>query len=75
MAQTNELDARIFAKGPDDLIQVDFRAVHYISFVSAETYGIPALLTEHRVKDEGLPVKILYVNTANILAMEAVRKH
>lgn len=82
MPQTNDIDVTVFPKG-EDAVPVDFDAVNYISFVSSPggqgegTYGIPALLgndqAAQRVKDEGLPATILYVNPANIACMKVTR--
>lgn len=51
-----------------------FADIHYISLVNNETYGIPAIISEQDKKDEGLPLRILYVNPHNIVAMQAVRE-
>jgi hypothetical protein len=73
----NVLDIRISTLG-EEPADLEFKNVQYISFVSSPggagegTYGIPALISEDRIKGE-LPVKILYVNPANIAAMEVVR--
>jgi hypothetical protein len=71
--QTNHLNVRVFPA--DEAVEepLEFLGVHYISLISNETYGIPALITERKVKDEGLPVKILYINPANVAAFEAER--
>jgi hypothetical protein len=78
MPQTNLIDVRIISA--PDCTSYDFKGVHYVSFVSSPggagegTFGIPAILSDERRKAEGLPLKVLYVNPANITAMEAVRK-
>lgn len=80
MPQSNKID--VFVYPSDDAIDepLTFTDVNYISFVSSPggadpgTYGIPAIVSETRYKDEGLPLKVLYVNPSNIAAMQAVRK-
>lgn len=77
MAQTNSIDVTVHpageagAENPNGL---EFKDVNYISLVVFNTYGIPAIISEQKTKDEGLPVRVLYVNPANIVAMEAVRE-
>jgi hypothetical protein len=76
MAQKNCIDVTVFpvagaSDEPDELI---FSDVNYISLISNDTYGIPAVITDPKVKEEGLPIRVLYVNPTNIAAMEAVRK-
>ncbi len=81
MPQQNKINVQILAAGSDDDYGSlhEFDNVNYVSFVSSPggsgegTYGIPAMISEERVKRDGLPVKILYVNPANIVAMEAER--
>ncbi len=80
MPQQNKINVQILTGGPEDEFGLhEFDNVNYISFVSSPggsgegTYGIPAMISEDRVKRDGLPVKILYVNPANIVAMEAER--
>lgn len=68
----NLIDVTVWATDGSD--PIDFENVNYISLVNHETFGIPRLISEPRVKSEGLPVKILYVNPTNITAMEATRK-
>lgn len=51
----------------------EFDDVQYISLINDETYGIPALISDDRIKDE-LPVRILYVNPQNVAAVEAERE-
>lgn len=74
MPQDNKIDVRVFPA--DEAVEepLDFRDVHFISFVTGDTYGIPAVITERQYKDLGLPMKVLYINPANIAAVEAVRK-
>jgi hypothetical protein len=82
MAQSNRIDVTIFPREalPEmtdeglDAVPLEFSDVNYISFVSDETYGIPAVIAEDKYKDEGLPLTVLYVFPANVVAMEAVRK-
>ena len=83
MAQTNHINVKVYPAGGDsgeyEADPLEFDGVNYVSFVSSPggqgegTYGIPAMLADGRVKDEGLPVKILYVNPQNISAMLAER--
>ncbi len=79
MPQQNKIHVQIFAAASDGEYGLEFDNVNYISFVSSPggsgegTYGIPAMISEERVKRDGLPVKILYVNPANVVAMEAER--
>ena len=75
MPQNNSINVQVFTE--DD--EYAFKGVHYVSFVSSPggqgegTYGIPAKLSDREVKAEGLPVKVLYVNPANIVSMLAER--
>lgn len=71
MAQGNKISARVLTKSGD---LIDFRDIHYISFISDETFGKPAIITEDHIKSEGLPIKVLYVSTSNVAAVEAVRE-
>jgi hypothetical protein len=79
MSQSNEIDVTIHPAN-EDVEPITFENVNYISFVSSPggqgegTYGIPAMIADRKLKDEGLPATILYVNPQNITAMEAVRK-
>jgi hypothetical protein len=56
-----------------------FDHVDYISFVSNTTYGKPAIIapgTDGFVNTpEGGVVKVLYVNPANIAALEATKEN
>lgn len=76
MAQRNKITVTVYPSGeplaenPDGVV---FEDVNYISLITADTYGIPALLSEQKTKDEGLPVRILYINPSNVVAYEAVR--
>lgn len=78
MAQTNKLDVKVYSI-TEPTVPVEFNDVNYISFVSSPggqgegTYGVPAVISERRFKDEGLPLTVLYVNPANIAAMKATR--
>lgn len=75
MPQTNKIRVEIVPKeARNDEDVITYEDVNYISLVNSETFGIPALITEDRIKAEGLPVRILYVNPENIAAMEAVRE-
>jgi hypothetical protein len=69
----NTINVRVFPAADETGEPIEFSGINYISLVNEETYGIPALIAEERVKLEGLPVKILYVNPQNISAMEAER--
>lgn len=75
MAQENRINVTIHQAQRDTewTEPLEFEDIHYISFVTSETYAIPAILSEDRYKDEGLPLRVLYVNPANIAAMEAER--
>lgn len=81
MPQTNSIDVTIYPAAYDPTVDgpLEFTDVHYISFVSSPggsgegTYGIPAMIADDRIKREGLPLRVLYVNPGNIAAMEAVR--
>jgi hypothetical protein len=76
MAQRNKIDVTVYPTGEygaDNPNGIEFSDVNYISLVTSETYGIPALLSEQKTKDEGLPVTILYINPSNIVAYEAKR--
>lgn len=70
MSQTNKIEARVYPQNSDEVLEFE---VNYISFVTEETYGIPAILSDASIKTEGLPVRILYVNPSNIAALEAIR--
>ena len=72
MAAGNSIDVTVYPS-VQHAEAIEFKDVQYISLVNEETYGIPALISEERVKDEGLPVRILYINPQNIAAVEAVR--
>lgn len=77
MAQTNRIEATVYPMN-EDADAISF-TVNYVSFVSSPggqgegTYGIPAKIGDRDVKEEGLPVTILYVNPANIAALELKR--
>lgn len=71
MPQTNRINVTVYPKDSDDMIA--FRDVNYLSFISFETYGNPAFLSEERTKVEGLPVRVLFVNPSNVAAVEAER--
>jgi hypothetical protein len=76
VAQSNHLNVQVYpARDAAEFLDepLEFINVHYISLVSDQTYGIPALITDHKVKDEGLPVRILYINPANVAAFLAER--
>lgn len=76
MAQSNKINVEIITPGGS---VHPYKDVNYISFVSSPggadpgTYGIPAIITEQRYKDEGLPMKVLFVNPANVSSMHAER--
>lgn len=69
--QRNRIDVRVFPSNDDT--ELTFKDVNFISFVVFNTYGIPAVIADAKVKEEGLPVKVLYINPSNIAAVEAVR--
>ncbi len=71
MPQTNRIHVDVYPTGTDDLIA--FEDVNYISFVAFNTYGIPAVIGEEKYKDEGLPLRVLYINPANVVAIDATR--
>lgn len=82
MSQQNIMSAEVFPAGvdPDGEEQaLLFEDINYISFVSSPggnsggTYGIPAIIADAHVKDEGLPVTVLYVNPANVAALLVTR--
>lgn len=66
----NSIDVVIYPK--DDGEEIRFEGVNYVSFINGESYGIPAIIAEDWV-DRKLPVRILYVSTDNIVAMDATR--
>lgn len=87
MAQTNKIDVTVYPANEtlDEITDpLEFSDVNYISFVSSPggagegTYGIPALLGNdpgaQKVKAEGLPARVLYVNPHRIVAMDVTRK-
>lgn len=75
--QTNKLTAKVYPL--QDGLRLDFTDVNYISFISSPggqgegTYGIPAIISEERYKREGLPLRVLFVNPANVAAMDVTR--
>lgn len=79
MPQKHNINVKIHPA--DEAVEepIEFEGIHYISFVSTPggqgegTWGIPAILSETRYKADGLPLRVLYVNPANICAMEAER--
>ncbi len=79
MPQSNSINVAIVPVNDESDAPIEFLNIHYISFVSSPggqgegTYGIPAILSESRFKAEGLPLRVLYVNPGNIVAMEAER--
>lgn len=80
MPQSNRIYIDVYPAGSDSRLPLAFSDVNFVSFVSSPggrgegTYGIPALLGESHVKEEGLPFTVVYVNPANITAMRAVRQ-
>lgn len=76
MPARNRLDVDVWPLSPDDE-PIEFEDVQYVSFVNFETFGIPAKIADADVRaevaDEG-PVKILYVNTQNVTAVEVTRR-
>lgn len=70
-SDVNQINVQVWQRDSDE--PIEFEDINYISLVSNETYGIPALIAEERVKTEGLPVRILYINPANVAAIEAER--
>jgi hypothetical protein len=73
MPQTNHLNVKVYPARDIPEEPMEFLGVHYISLVSNETYGIPALISDGQVKRDGLPLRILYINPANIAAFHAER--
>lgn len=45
-----------------------FQDVHFVSLVNDETYGIPAITSDDRYKQDGLPLRVLYINPRNVAA-------
>lgn len=78
MAQENSIDAVVYPMN-EDAASINFDDVQYVSFVSSPggatdgTYGIPAKIAEEGVKSDGLPFRVLYINPANIAALELTR--
>lgn len=76
MAQSNKIDVEVIT--PTGSVH-PYKDVNFISFVSSPggndpgTYGIPAIITEDKHKSEGLPMRVLYVNPANIAGLLAHR--
>lgn len=68
----NRIDVEVF---PSDGVgeSIRFTDVNYISLINDETYGIPALISEERIRDEGMPLKVLYISPANVSAVQATR--
>lgn len=75
MPQTNRLHVEVFATGEAGAEhgKVPFEDVHYISFVNADSFGIPAVISEDRYKCDGMPLRVLYVNPGNVAALEVTR--
>lgn len=71
MSERNSIDITVYPT--DDGEPVRVRDVQYLSLVNGETYGIPALITEERIKGE-MPVRILYVNPENVAVIDTLRK-
>lgn len=71
----NRINVKVWPAGEAGSAEepIDVGEVNYISLVNGETYGIPALISEERVKTEGLPVRILYINPENVVAIDATR--
>lgn len=69
MAQENNLTVEVHG-GPDPVV-VD--NVQYVSFVNADTFGIPALISEERIKRDGLPVTVVYVNPDRCTSVKVTR--
>lgn len=80
MPQTNYIDVEVNPAGQTDIEPLEFKGVHYISYISSPggsgegTYGIPAIISEEKFKRLGLPLRVLYVNPHNVVAMLAERK-
>lgn len=75
-AETNRIEVEIWTSGDAEPITYKGdEAVHYISYVTGETYGIPALISDRVIREAvgEEPVTILYVNPGNIAAMRATR--
>lgn len=73
MPQSNRLDVDIYPN--DDIGEpIRLKDVHYISYVTDETYALPAVITEQKYKAEGLPLRVLYINPANVVAVDATRR-
>lgn len=76
MSQQNNIEVTVYPTGEalaDHPAGLHFTDVNYVSLVAFNTYGIPAIISEQKTKDEGLPVRVLYINPANVTAFEAVR--
>lgn len=74
MPQSNRLDVDIYPNDDVSDEPIRFKDVHYISYVTGSTYALPAVITEQKYKDEGLPLRVLYINPANIVAVDATRR-
>lgn len=76
MAQTNKIDVEIVT--PSGSVH-PYKDVNYISFVSSPggespgTYGIPAIISDESYKSEGLPMRVLFVNPANVAGLHTER--
>jgi hypothetical protein len=79
MPQSNRITVEVYPLTEEPELPITFEDVHYVSYISSPggqgegTYGIPAILSDARAKGEGLPLRVLYVNPANIVAMKATR--
>jgi hypothetical protein len=74
MPQSNRLDVDVYPNDGLDGDPIKFKDIHYISYVTGSTYALPAVITESKYKDEGLPLRVLYINPANVVAVDATRR-
>lgn len=73
--QTNSINVQVYAAGEAGAEHIchEFEDVHYISLVNEESYGIPAIISEDNYKNQGLPIRVLYINPTNVVAIQATR--
>lgn len=78
MGQSNRITVDLYPRDEADASAVDpiiFEDVNFVSFVSDDTYGIPAVIGDPDAKRHGLPLRVLYVNTGAVLAVDVTRSN
>jgi hypothetical protein len=73
LPQSNRLEVDVYPSVDPSDEPLHFENINFISYVAFNTYGIPAVIGEEKYKSEGLPLRVLYINPANVVAVEALR--